>query len=134
MQLKMEQAGAQIAAAPSRFFRLTMRRGFLYWFGDADRPTRMFGLTFPMIFGLNWLKIVLNSMLVGLALAALAAPNSLPGRWVILFGLLLLPLSYYFTHVSPNYRVFVDVLSCPMAGVFLARIADRHFLRPGTGR
>jgi hypothetical protein len=121
MQLKSHQAVELISREPGRFLHLTGRRMVLYWFGDTQRPTQLLGRTFPMILGVNLLKVAINGLLLGLAMIGLICWRPLPGQGVLGFGLLVLPAPFYITHVAANYRVFVDPLLCLLAGVFVAR-------------
>jgi hypothetical protein len=122
MQLKLQQAVQIIRDDPSRFARMTEKRAVLYWFGDVHRPTRLLGARFPMLNGVNVLKVLTNGLFLVAAVACLATRKSLPGRWALALGLLIFPAPYYFTHVAPNYRVFVDPILCLLASVLALSI------------
>ena len=62
--------------------------------------------------GVNLPKVVCNAGLLAFALLGVVLQPGRKGRWVWLFGLACLPLPYYVTHVSPNYRAFVDPIMC----------------------
>jgi hypothetical protein len=127
MRMKEGQALALIRAAPRRFLQKTGRRILLYWFGNFGRPTNLFGLTFPLLLGINLLKVAINGLLIGLALGGLLDWQPLQGRWALALGLLILPVPYYLTHVATTYRTLVDPLLCLLAGVFLVQSVSRVF-------
>ena len=124
MREKMGQASALITNDLGRFARRTWRRVLLYWFGDVTRPTRLLGVTFAMPFGINLPKLAPNALLLILSLIGLARWQPPAGRWALGFGILVLPLPYYLTHVSPNYRAIADPLLCLLAGVAIARCME----------
>jgi hypothetical protein len=125
MRMKQGQALALIQAAPVQFLQKTGRRILLYWFGNFNRPTEFFGLRFPLLFGINLLKVAINGLLLGLALVGLLSWRPSRERWVLAFGLLILPVPYYLTHVHTAYRSLVDPLLCLLAGVCLAQSLGR---------
>lgn len=129
MQRKEREARALIASNPERFRNLTLRRLSLFWFGDLSRPTWYAGVQFPLLAGLNLLKLSVNLVLHGCALAGLVLWRSWTGRAAALCGLLLLPLPYYPTHVDPHYRVCVDLILCLLAGILASSIVDKVVAR-----
>lgn len=127
---KSALASKDVRAEPGAFARKTFRRVGLYWFGDTSKPTSLFGRVVPGLFGVNVVKILLNSLLVSLAVLGTRRWGAWP-RWLAWFGILTLPLPYYVTHVSPIYRAVVDPLLCLLAGLYLGALA-LSFLRRGT--
>ncbi len=125
MQLKSQQAIDAIRANPAHFARMTANRIVLYWFGDVRRPTRLFGVTFPMFHEANLVKILANASFLGVALASLLRRGSFAGRFALALGILVLPLPFYITHVGPNYRVFVDPILCVLVGITPLWISER---------
>jgi hypothetical protein len=131
MQMRSRDAIAMVRANPQQFLRRTGSRIGLYWLGDWRKPTRLFGLTFPMPFGINLAKSLLNALLLAAALAGTFFWTPRRGRLVCWFAIGFLPLPFYVTHVSPHYRVYVDpVLIALAAG---AGCALRSALRNGAG-
>ncbi len=129
MQMRTKDAITLIRSSPVRFLKLIAWRACLYWFGDVSRPTRLFGKFVPMFFGFNLLKAAANSLLLAVALTGLWRWPSRPGRLALGLGILTLPMPYYVTHVSPNYRAIVDPLVCLLAGTFLATIVNSFLQR-----
>ncbi len=120
MQWKSKAAVEEIRANREGFLALTLRRVQLFWMGNPNRPTNVLGRALPMVGGVNLVKVALNSLMLALALFGLTAWRSTPARWLAGFGLLVLPLPFYVTHVSPNYRSIVDPILCLLAGVGVA--------------
>ena len=118
MQMRSRQAMQIVRENPRSFLLRTRDRIALYWLGNWRKPTRLFGLTFPMPFGFNLFKSLLNLLLLAGALAGTFFWTPQRGRLVCWFGIALLPLPFYVTHVSPHYRVYVDpVLIALVAGL-----------------
>jgi hypothetical protein len=131
MQQKLLLTLEQIQTEPGRFLQLTLARMGLYWFGDAIRPTSLFGRQMPQLGGVNVLKILANSTLIAFAVLGTWLWPSRPGRWLCWFGILFLPLPYYLAHVAPGYRSLVDPVLGLLAGIGLAAILSSRF-RVGT--
>jgi hypothetical protein len=119
-RLKMRLACELIAEYPGRFVRKSIQRVALYWFGDVSRQTVFLGVPFPMVGGVNVIKTSIMAIALGLTLFGAWAWRSAAGKWTSLFGLAVLPLPYYVTHVAPNYRAYVDPIVMLLAGVGLA--------------
>jgi hypothetical protein len=129
MQRKEREARALIGSDRRRFAELTVRRITLFWLGDLSRPTWYAGMRFPLIAGVNVLKLSANLALLACALGGYLLWRSRPGRLAALSGLLLLPLPYYPTHVDPHYRVCVDLILCLLAGILAASVLPRLVTR-----
>lgn len=130
MRMRDGDSARMVGSDPKRFLRLTARRAALFWFGDFHRSSRVLGFDVPLLFGGNVLKALGNVGLLSLAVWGACRWGMNIGLAVCLFGLLLLPLPYYVTHVSPNYRVVVDPILCFLsAGVVKDRFAVGWFRR-----
>lgn len=122
MQLKSRQALKLIENDPRHFMKLTFRRIEMFWFGELNRPTVFLGRRFPMILGMNLLKLALNATLLCLALGGLVCCVPRLARIAFGFGILAMSAPFYVTHVGPNYRAYVDPLLCLLAGVFVVQM------------
>jgi hypothetical protein len=117
------------------FARKTWRRVGLYWMGDISRPTRIMGATLPTIRGVNLLKLAAKLLVVVCMVAGLFTIKDRAVSYFLLGGLLYMPVVYYVTHVSPNYRVPVDsiiLLLCGALAAWIRESARDRFLAGGT--
>jgi len=129
MKLKSSQASGLILTAPWDFLRRSGQRVSLFWLSDTRRPTVFLGIRWPMVGGVNAAKGLLNGSLIIGALLGSVVWRSSAGRYAAWFGLLVLPLPYYLTHVSSSYRVIVDPILCLLFGIFTAWALTSSSLR-----
>ncbi|OGV71052.1 MAG: hypothetical protein A2283_01925 [Lentisphaerae bacterium RIFOXYA12_FULL_48_11] len=123
MQEKQRQALKQIREDPSRFVGNCVQRIRLYWLGNISRPSQIFKITFPMTFGVNLLKAIINSLLLVLAVLGSFLWKGSPAiKWGCWFGILSMSLPYCITHVSPFYRALIDSILITLSAAFAARI------------
>jgi len=103
-----KEAIAFIAANPAKFFRLSLDRMALFWFGEKAGASEWTGNLRTSI-SLSGIKKMLHLlplpfMMVGIALAMGQRRPAAP----LLAFLFLVPLVYYFTHVAERYRFIVE--------------------------
>jgi hypothetical protein len=115
MQMRSRDAIAILREDPQLFLRRTGWRVALYWLGNWQKPTRLFGLMFPMPFEVNLAKPLLNLLLILAAAAGSFFWTPWRGRLVCWMAIAFLPLPFYVTHVSPHYRVYVDPVLVALA-------------------
>ena len=139
MQMRSRQAMRIVRENPRGFLLRTRDRIALYWLGNWRKPTRLFRFVFPMPFGFNLLKSLLNLLLLAGALAGTFFWAPRRGSLVCWFAIGLLPMPFYVTHVSPHYRVYVDPVLIALAaglastGNILATMrTERRGRRPST--
>jgi len=128
MRMRSADGLRNIRAEPGRFIRLSFHRLDLLLFGNSRKPTRLFGYSFPMISGVNVVKVVLNVTLFALAIWGSIRWGCWRGVTICWIGLTLMALPFVVTHVSPNYRVYLD----PVLLVLAAGVLCPARRQPGT--
>ncbi|MCP4353030.1 MAG: glycosyltransferase family 39 protein [Desulfobacterales bacterium] len=121
MDMCLDKAKAFIRQHPGKFFKLTVRRVIVFWFGDIGEKNEWKGnlkISFSMS-GIKKLVLILPLpfMLIGIFSAIRRKIDiMLPAAYLIL-----LPAVYYITHVFPRFRSPVEpvILMFAVYGIYV---------------